>query len=207
MDYRELHRFSRASLKGHYAAALRTAWLLPGLHLLYKLLPAGLAGLLMLRGVMTAEMLWRGNPLWMLFAELWALFCAGLLLPVRCGVWSWFSEQLGLSRRFICFRDGKRYLYAAFVLSCTGMVQFLAALPMTAAGLLGAAALRKSLDDTDAGRWLLLAALAFTGMVWMAAGYLHLRVSLSAVPVLMTEFPEDPAFILPPLRSGPACRL
>ena len=196
MDYRSLHRFSRASLKGNYAAALRSSWLVPGLYALYRLIPPALGGLLILRGTMTPEGLWRGGWLWITFTALWTVFCLGLMLPARCGVWQWFGARLGLTQDCTCFPTVKSYFRAACVLGTAGLLRFLAALPIVGAGFLGLTALRESMNRLDAGMWLFAAVQAFAGMLWAVFLGARLHVSLSAVPVLVTEYPEASPFAI-----------
>ena len=194
MDYRSLHRFSRASLKGNYTAALRSSWLVPGLYALYRFIPPALGGLLILRGSMAPDELWHGGWLWGTFTALWTLFCLGLLLPARCGVWQWFGARLGLTRERTCFATVRSYLHAAYVLGMAGLLRFFAALPIVGAGALGLIALQESIVRSDAEMWLFAAVQAFAGMFWAVLLGLRLRVSLSAVPVLVTEEPEAPPF-------------
>ena len=192
MNYRALHHFSRVSLKGHYAASLRASWFLPFLWLLYKLLPVGLAGLLLVRG--NPAFPWNGGWLWTSFLVLWTLFCMGLMLPVRCAVWKRFGAWLGLTRMKTCFRTVREYCRAARVLGLAGLLHLLAALPVTAAGCLAFRLLQECTRQSDAGWYLFGAVQAFAAMFWTGLFAVRLRVSLSAVPLLCTEFPYDSAF-------------
>lgn len=194
MDYRELYRFSRASLKGHYTAAMRTSWLMPSLYAMYKLVPAGLAGLLVMRGTMLPAAFWQGGWLWMTFLTLWMLFCAGLMLPVQCAVWSWFGGMLGLSPRRRCFVRVRDYARAAWVMGAAEGLRILAALPVAAAGVLALAALRESTYGENSALWLFAAAQALAAMLWTGVYYIRLRVSLTAVPVLFLRAPRQGAF-------------
>lgn len=194
MDYRELHRFSRTSLKGHYAAAMRTSWLMPSLHALYKLIPAGLAGLLVLRGTMPPAAFWRGGWLWMTFLALWMLFCGGLMLPVQCAVWSWFGSMLGLSPCRRCFSRIRDYARAAWVMGLAEGLRILAALPVAASGVFALVSLRESVHSEHGALWLFAAVQAVAAMLWTSVYYLRLRVSLTAVPVLFLRAPKRSAF-------------
>lgn len=192
MDYRSLHHFSRKSLKGRYGRALRAAWLLLLLRLLYRLLPAGLAGLLLLRGDLND--IWDGGWLWAGFLLLWMLFWEGLILPVRCAVWKRFGAWLRLTSMRTCFRSTPEYVRAARIVGLAGLLHLLSILPVTAAGLAALWLLRESTFLAHAGWYLFGAVQAITLLFWTALLAVHLRVSLSAVPLLCTEFPHESAF-------------
>ncbi len=192
MDYRSLHHFSRQSLKGHYFRALRAAWTLPFLRLLYRLLPVGFGWLLLIRGDLTD--LWDGGWLWIAYLMLWGLFWEGLMLPVRCAVWKHFGAWLGLTRMQTCFRTAQEYARAAWILGLAGLLHLLAALPVTAAGFMALWLLRESTFLAHAGWHLFGAVQAITVLFWSVLFALRMRVSLSAVPLLCTECPQDGAF-------------
>ena len=189
MDYRALHHFSRASLKGRYAASLRTAWLTAGLWLLQRLVPAGLAGLLLIRGGTLRD----GGWLWVSFLLLWGVFCFGMLLPVRCAVWSRFGSWLGMSRMHICFPRLRSYLRAARIVGTADLLQTLAWLPSVVTGWLTMLLLLESTSRPDAGATLFWAVQAFSLCFWTTLFAVRLRVSLCAVPMLCTECPDDGA--------------
>lgn len=190
MDLRQLHRFSHRALKGHYAAAWRASWLQAGILLMRRLIPVGLALLLMVRGSMEARQVWTGGWVWIVFCILWELFCAGLLLPVRCGVSNWYGTRLGLTRRRTCFRRVRGYFRAARNLAAAELLCTLAALLPVAAGTLGFLALRESLHHPDGGMWLFAAVQAFAVMLWTGVFCIRFRAGMSAVPMLCTELPE-----------------
>lgn len=193
MNLLELHRFSRKSLRGGYAAALRTAWLVSGLWLLFHLVPAGLGMLLLVRGSMQLQAFWHGSTPWMSFWLLWTLFCAGVMLPVRCGVWNWFGTMLGLSPRQKCFASHRAYLRAACVTGCADGLRLLAAFPVAAAGYLARFALRMAQQPEQGALWLFVAVQALVAMAWCGWYALRLRVSFAVLPLLLLRSPEQSA--------------
>lgn len=193
MEFRSLHHFSRQSLKGRYFRALRASWFLGMLRLLYRFLPAGLAGLLIVRGNLTSLC---GGWLWMSFLLLWTLFWEALLFPVRCALWRRFGAWLGLTAMRTCFRSVREYARAARLLLLAGLVRLTAVLPLTAAGVTAFRLLQKSTAVPQAGWYLFSAVQAAAVMFWAAVLYLRLTVSLLPMPVLCTEFPQESAATL-----------
>ena len=191
MDYRSLHHFSRKSLKGHYGRALRAAWLLLLLRALYRLIPAGLAALLFVRGDRNG--LWDDGWLWAGFLLLWMLFWEGLMLPVRCALWKRFGAWLGLTPMRTCFRNTREYAHAAHIMGLAGSLHLLCVLAVTAAGAAALWFLRESTFLAQAGWYLFGAVQAITVLFWLMLFTVRLRVSLSAVPLLCTEFPHEGA--------------
>ena len=188
MDYRSLHHFSRKSLKGRYGRALRASWFLLLLRLLYRLLPAGLAGLLLLRGDLND--IWNGGWLWACFLLLWMLFWEGLILPVRCAVWKRFGAWLGLTSLADCFRDARSYLHTAWVCTAAAALKAAAAFLPVAAGMLCVMAFRESTVQQEGGIWLFAAVQAFLAMLWTGIYGIRLSVALFPVPFLCTEMPD-----------------
>ena len=194
MDYRSLHHFSRKSLKGHYRKALCASWAMPLLWSLYRLIPVGLAGLLLVRG--DPAVLREGGWLWLSFLVLWSLFCMGMMLPVRCAVWKRFGTWLGMTRMRTCFGTVREYCRAAWILGLAGILQLAAALPVTAAALLTIRLLQEGSRQPHAGWYLFGAVQAAAVFFWTGLFAVRLRVSLFAVPLLCTEFPQDGAFTI-----------
>lgn len=193
---RELRQFSRKSLKGHYAAACGAAMLLLGIWLVLKLIPAFLAGILILNGTLTPGGLFFGRGrLWVMFAALWELVSFCILAPVRCGTRSWFLhlvelEQPGQERQF--FRNGKAYCRGLYFFGTVALLRWLAALPFAGACLLTAEAFRQSTAFTEGGWWLFLAVQGIAAAFWAGWFYLRFCVSLAAVPYLFLEHPDMP---------------
>lgn len=191
---RELHHFSRKSLKGHYAKAFGAAMLLLGVWLVLKLVPVFLAGVLLLNGTLTPGGLFFGRKrMWVLFMAMWELLTFCMLLPVRCGTRSWFShltelEQPEQERQF--FRNGKAYFRALWFFASVKFLRWLAAMPCAAACLLTAEAFRRSAALTEGGLWLFAAVQGIAAVFWAGWFYVRFCVSLSAVPYLFLENPK-----------------
>ncbi len=187
MDYCSLHLFSRRSLKGHYAASLRASWTTAGLLLLCRLVPAGLAALLLVRGTDYQ----KNSLLWGSFLLLWELFSFGMLLPVRCAVWSRFGAWLGLCRMRTCFSRLRGYLRAVRIVGTADLLRALAWLPPTASALLTVVCLRESVQGLSAEIRLFWAAQGIALCFWTSFFAVRLQVGLCAVPLLCTQFPQE----------------
>lgn len=190
MDLRQLHRFSKRAIKGRYAASLRASWLRTGMALGARLLPAGFAALLVRKRLMPVQDVWNGSLAWAAFCALWALFCAGVMLPVRCGVCNWYGTRLGLTRLRICFRDARSYLHTAWVCTAAAALKAAAAFLPVAAGMLCVMAFRESTVQQEGGIWLFAAVQAFLAMLWTGIYGICLSVALFPVPFLCTEMPD-----------------
>lgn len=192
--FRELHHFSRKSIKGHYAQACGTSFLLLGIWLILKLIPVLLAGVLLLNGSLTPGGLFFGRGrLWVLFMALWSMVSFCILAPVKCGARSWFShlvelEQPGQERKF--FRSARAYGRGLYFFGVVAVLRWLAALPFAAACLLTAEAFRQSAGLTEGGLWLFAAVQGIAAAFWAGRFYVRFCVSLAAVPYLFLENPK-----------------
>ena len=190
MDYHALHYFSRKALKKRYFRALRATWFLTGLWLLYRLLPVGMVGLLLVRGGSLRE----HHGLWLIFLTGWTLFCMGMMLPVRCAVWKRFGAWLGLTDMRTCFPGLREYCRAAKILGLAGSLHLLAALPAALSGYLAIRLIGAGSQHLHAGWYLFWAVQCLAALFWLVLSAIRLRVDLFAVPVLCMECPQESAF-------------
>lgn len=198
MNFRELRAFTRKILKGKYCRILRVSLLYPSVQLFFRLVPCAAAAFLLRRGHFTArELFFGGVPAWFLFSMLWSVLRFCVLLPIRCGTWSWFTSLSGFSQtngHGVFFRNSRSYLHGAWYFLCAELLRTAAALP-SVLGLLGAdIAFRACAGQADAGLELFLTAqclcLAAAGAVY----YLCFSIGTAALPFLFTEHPDSSPF-------------
>ena len=194
--FRELHRFSRKALRGHYG----TAWAAVMLELLLRLgswlAPAIFAAVCIRRGTLSPAALftdWR----WALAASLWWLLSFCIRVPVECSVRSWFTSitELSLPGQARCFfPTARRYFHALYFFGTTELVRSFAMLPLLLAGTGTLLLLRQSTGIPEGGLWLFAAVQGLAAVFW--AGWYELRfsVSLSAVPYLYLNDPHRGVF-------------
>ena len=194
--YRELHRFSRKALQGHYG----TAWAAVMLGFLLRLggwlAPAVFAAVCIRRGIFTPAALFTGR-LWALAAALWGLLVFCIRIPVQCGICSWFTsltelERPGQSRCF--FPTAGRYLHALYFFGTVALVRSLAALPFLLSCTGTLFLLRQSSGIPEGGLPLFAAVQGLAAVFW--AGWLYVRfcMSLAAVPHLYLADPHRGVF-------------
>ncbi len=194
MNFRELHACAGRILHGGYRQVLRASLLYPSVWLVLWVSPCILAAVLIGAGILTPRALLLGSvPLWVLIAALWAVLRFCILLPIRCGTWSWFTGRSGLARaqeRPVFFRNFRSYMQGVRYFSCIWLFRLGAALPC-ALGLLGADhAFRAGIGQPEGILELFLTAqclcLAAAGAVY----YADFCIGAAAVPFLFTEHPD-----------------
>ena len=194
MYLQKLHAFTRQSLRGHYAAASRAALLCPGLRLGMRAIPVLLAGVCISAGGLAPLALFR-QPGWCLLTLFWGMTGFAVLLPVRCGVWSWFCDRLGLGHRVhFFFRDAGAYLRAFCFFGTAALLRWLALLPAASAAVFAAYAFRHGAMQEEGGLWLFAAVQGMAAAVWCLWAWLRFCLSMTALPVLYLAAPEEGIF-------------
>ncbi len=198
MNFHELHACTGRILKGSRRQILRASLLYPAARLFFRIVPSAAAAFLLIGGHLTArELFFGGVPEWFLFSLLWSMLGFCVLLPIRCGTWSWFTSRSGLERtkgKRVFFRRAADYWQGAWYFFRAELLRTAAALP-AALGLLGAdMAFRAGIGRADAGFELFLTAqclcLAAAGGVFYAA----FCIGTAALPFLFTEHPDGSPF-------------
>ncbi len=196
MFFRELHEFSRNSLKGHYSGAFRTALLCPFMELITGIVPLILGAVLIARGTMTPKGILMGShAMWALFGVLWGILSFSILLPIRCGVGSWFTALLGMEKqKRKYFATAGEFFHAVYFFGMVSFMKWLLLTPASVAGILAYFALQKSIAVTESGILLFGAVQAVTVFIWTILFCIRFTVGLSAVPFLYLENPEISVF-------------
>ena len=196
MFFRELREFSRKSLKGHYLSAFRTALLCPIVQTATKIVPLVLGAVLIARGTMTSQGILLGNnAMWVLFGILWGIMSFSILLPIRCGVWSWFTALLGMEKhKRKYFNTTGEFFHAVYFFGMVSLLRWLLLTPSAVSGILAYFALQKSTAVTESGILLFCAVQAITVLIWTVIFCIRFTVGLLAVPFLYLENPEISVF-------------
>ncbi len=196
MFFRELHEFSRNSLKGHYLGAFRTALLCPVMEIATGIVPLILGAVLIAKGTMTPKAIFMGNhAMWALFGLLWGIVSFSVLLPVRCGVWSWFTALLGMEKqKRKYFATTGEFFHAVYFFGRLSFIRWIALAPAGIAGILAYFALQKSTAVTESGILLFCAVQAMTIFIWTILFCIRFTVGMLAVPFLYLENPEISVF-------------
>jgi hypothetical protein len=176
-------------------AAGRAAMLCPAMRLIHRLFPAFLAAFLIARGSMTPlELLLGRQPLWALFAVFWDIAGFCILVPVRCGVYSYFTSILGFpAAERVYFRSIRAYLRGICYFGCIALFRFMLLLPFAVASMGIYYALRCSAAAADGGLFLFIAVQCAAAALWSGIYYLHFCVGTAAVPLLFLQNPERSA--------------
>lgn len=203
---RELHAFTRRTLKGRYGRALAASLLYGGAALGFRLIPCLLAWGWIQRGHMTAGTLFlTGTPLWLAFTVLWAFLRFCILTPLRCGAYSWFSAVTGLETggKRVFFPDTPAYLRGLGFFLCTAVCRFLVLLPCVAGAMGAAVCFHSSLTQADGSAMLFAAAQCLCLGAAGAVCYCRFCVGTAAVPFLYLAEPD----ISPLAAISRSCRM
>ncbi|MEE5992573.1 MAG: hypothetical protein V3G42_04965 [Oscillospiraceae bacterium] len=196
MFFRELHEFSRHSLKGHYLGAFRTAVLCPIVETVTGIVPLILGAILIARKSMTPKALLMGNhTMWVIFGILWGILSFSALLPIRCGVWSWFTALLGMEKqKRKYFATTGEFFHAMYFFGMIALLRWLILTPCAVAGILAYFALQRSIAVTESGILLFIAIQAMMLLFWTMVFWVRFTIGLLAVPFLYLENPEISVF-------------
>ncbi len=193
MTIREIQGFTRKSIQGHYAAVLTASLLYPALRVLFHLLPCFLAAVVIACGGMTQrELLLGGVPLWAVLTVLWELLAFCILTPVRCGVYSWLSDFLGLGsgEEDVFFRSVGAYFRGLGFFAGVALCRMLALVPFMLFAGGAVVCFRVSLTMQDGGLPLFLGVQCILGAAWTGLYYLRFCLEIAAVPFLFLANPR-----------------
>ncbi len=198
MVNRELHAFTRRTIRGHYVSMLGAALLWAGSETGFRLVPCLLAWLLMNSGHMSSETLFlRGTPLWLAFTLLWMLLRFCVMTPVRCAGASYITVRLGLAddnAAKVFFPDTLSYIRGLYFFACMSVCRFLTLLPCMA-GFSGAhLCFSAGAAEADSGVLLFAAAQCLCLGIAGAVHYCKYCIETAAVPFLYLAEPQISPF-------------